>query len=66
MKLLYKSSVSVCMFYQCDLKVLFSPFIKKYTSFEPEYNLDQGLKKTIEWFSIAENLKNYKSHLYNV
>lgn len=40
--------------------------LKKLTSWESEYNLEQGLLKTIEWFSIESNLRNYKSNLYNI
>lgn len=36
------------------------------TGWRPQYNLDQGLKKTIEWFENKENLKLYKSDIYNV
>lgn len=39
-------------------------------NWNPEYlGLDgfkNGLKKTVEWFVKAENLKHYKSHLYNL
>jgi NAD dependent epimerase/dehydratase len=40
--------------------------IKSMTSWEPKYNLDEGLKKTIEWFRNPENSKNYKADIYNV
>lgn len=40
--------------------------IKSLTNWKPEYDLDAGLKKTIEWFSIADNLKQYKADIYNV
>jgi len=40
--------------------------IKKLTDFSSKVNIEQGLKKTIEWFSSQENLKKYKAHLYNV
>jgi len=40
--------------------------IKSLTNWQPKYSLQEGLKQTIEWFSIPENLKQYKTHLYNV
>lgn len=40
--------------------------IIKLTSFKPEYTLKRGLKETINWFSIPENLLKYKLDLYNV
>jgi NAD dependent epimerase/dehydratase len=36
------------------------------TNWSPKYNLELGLKETIEWFKRDENLKNYKSNLYNI
>jgi NAD dependent epimerase/dehydratase len=40
--------------------------LKEHTSWSPRYTLMQGLKETIEWFKIAENLKGYKSDIYNL
>lgn len=40
--------------------------LKNHTSWEPKYSLKEGLNKTIEWFSVKENLSFYKSHIYNV
>lgn len=40
--------------------------IKSLTGFVPEYTLTEGLKKTIAWFLVADNLKKYKSSIYNV
>jgi len=40
--------------------------IKKLTGWKPDFNLDDGLEKTIEWFSDDENIKQYKSDIYNV
>ncbi|MDD3505501.1 MAG: NAD-dependent 4,6-dehydratase LegB [Sulfurimonas sp.] len=40
--------------------------IKKLTGFEPHYSIEEGLTKTIEWFSRKENLLKYKSNIYNV
>ena len=31
--------------------------IKTLTNWQPKYNLQEGLKHTIEWFSKPENLK---------
>jgi NAD dependent epimerase/dehydratase len=40
--------------------------IKKLTGFTPSHNIEEGLIKTIEWFSIKENLNKYKANIYNV
>lgn len=40
--------------------------IKTLTGFVPEYSLEQGLKETIEWFSDKDNLKKYKTGIYNI
>jgi len=40
--------------------------IKKLTGFEPEYSLKEGLRETIDWFTKTENLKMYKTDIYNV
>jgi NAD dependent epimerase/dehydratase len=40
--------------------------IRKHTDWKPEYNLKEGLAETITWFGDKENLKNYKSNIYNV
>ena len=40
--------------------------ILKETQWKPEHNLKQGLAKTIEWFKNPENLKQYKSNIYNI
>lgn len=40
--------------------------IRQLTGFQPQLNLREGLDKTIAWFSIKENLANYKSGIYNV
>ena len=36
------------------------------TDWRPKHTLEQGLAKTIGWFSNRENLKKYKSGIYNV
>jgi NAD dependent epimerase/dehydratase len=40
--------------------------IKNLTGFEPAYNLETGLRETCSWFSNSDNLKKYKSTLYNL
>jgi len=40
--------------------------IEKLTGFKPQIDIREGLRQTIEWFSIEENLKKYKSNIYNV
>ena len=40
--------------------------LKSFTNWEQKYSLEEGLNKTINWFSNAENLKLYKSTIYNV
>jgi nucleoside-diphosphate-sugar epimerase len=38
----------------------------KLTGWKPSTSLDDGLRATIEWFSIKSNLTLYMAHLYNV
>ena len=40
--------------------------IHNLTGFIPKYNIQEGLKKTIDWFTNPENLRKYKSDIYNV
>ena len=40
--------------------------IKELTGFKPEYDIRRGLEETIKWFSNPENLKKYKTDIYNV
>jgi len=40
--------------------------IEKLTGYQPQVNLKIGLKKTIEWITQPNNLKNYKAEIYNV
>ena len=40
--------------------------IKKLTGFEPEYTIERGLKETCEWFLIPDNIRKYKSEIYNL
>ncbi len=39
--------------------------ITKHTTWKPRYSIREGLTETIEWFTNAENLKRYKSDIYN-
>lgn len=40
--------------------------IKQLTGFAPQFSLEQGLRRTVEWFVQPENLKQYKADIYNV
>jgi NAD dependent epimerase/dehydratase len=40
--------------------------IRELTGFEPEYDIRAGLKATIDWFTLPENLAKYKADIYNV
>ena len=40
--------------------------MKNLTGFESSIDIRQGLQKTIDWITQPENLKNYKSEIYNV
>jgi len=40
--------------------------IMKHTEWSPKFNLDEGLKETVDWFSQTSNLKKYKSGIYNI
>lgn len=40
--------------------------ITELTGWRQKYSFDEGLKKTIEWFSDADNLKKYKADIYNL
>jgi NAD dependent epimerase/dehydratase len=40
--------------------------IKKLTGFKPVFSLEEGMKRTIEWFVEPSNLIKYKSGIYNV
>lgn len=35
------------------------------TGFRPGYSLEEGLRETIDWFTHPDNLRLYKTHLYN-
>ncbi len=40
--------------------------IQKATSWRSKISLEEGLKRTIEWFKSGENLSKYKAGIYNV
>jgi NAD dependent epimerase/dehydratase len=40
--------------------------IKALTGFSPQHTIEQGLLETIKWFCNPENLKKYKTSIYNV
>jgi Nucleoside-diphosphate-sugar epimerases len=40
--------------------------IKSLTGFEPKYDIEAGLRETVEWFLNPENLAKYKADIYNV
>lgn len=40
--------------------------IKELTGFEPQFSLRKGLEITCEWFTKPENLKKYKTGIYNI
>jgi len=40
--------------------------LRRLTNFCPKTSIEEGLKKTIDWILIPENLSRYKSEIYNV
>lgn len=40
--------------------------LKSFTNWQQNYTLTEGLSETITWFRNIENLKSYKSDIYNV
>lgn len=36
------------------------------TGWKVEYDLEMGLKETIDWFKMKENLAHYKANIYNI
>lgn len=40
--------------------------IRRLTGFEPKFSIEEGLKRTIDWFTKPANLAKYKAGLYNV
>ena len=39
--------------------------INELVGYKPQINIREGLKKTIDWIAKPENLKIYKSEIYN-
>ncbi len=40
--------------------------VKKLTNWEPKFTFAEGIKETIDWFRVPENLARYKSDIYNL
>jgi len=40
--------------------------IKKITGYKPKISIEDGLQRTINWFSESKNLRHYKAEIYNV
>jgi dTDP-D-glucose 4,6-dehydratase len=40
--------------------------LKQLTGWKPEITIKEGLVKTIEWFEDEDNLRKYKSGIYNI
>ncbi|MDE5662513.1 MAG: NAD-dependent 4,6-dehydratase LegB [Muribaculaceae bacterium] len=40
--------------------------LKRLTGWSPEISLEEGLRRTIDWFTRPENLSRYKTGIYNV
>lgn len=40
--------------------------LKKLTQWSEEYTFEEGIKETIEWFKIKNNLDKYKTDIYNI
>jgi NAD dependent epimerase/dehydratase len=40
--------------------------ITQLTPWQPQFNLEQGIAATIEWFKNPSNLSQYKAHIYNL
>ena len=40
--------------------------VHELTGFEPKYSIREGLEKTIAWFTNPDNLRKYKTDIYNV
>lgn len=43
-----------------------STLIQELTDFKPRHDIREGLRKTIDWFTVPGNLAKYKNNLYNV
>lgn len=40
--------------------------IQNMTGFKPQVSIEEGLQRTVEWFTNASNLAHYKADIYNV
>ena len=40
--------------------------IQELTGFKPQFDIQHGLQKTIEWITEKDNIKKYKAEIYNV
>lgn len=40
--------------------------IKRLTNWAPKFTFEEGIKETIDWFKIKENLQKYKVDIYNI
>ena len=40
--------------------------LKEYTGWQPEYSLKEGIAGCIEWYGKEENLKQFKTDIYNI
>jgi len=40
--------------------------INKLTGFKPQVDIREGIQRTVDWFTCPDNLKKYKSEIYNV
>ena len=40
--------------------------INQLTGFKPDFTIERGLEETINWFLNPENLRKYKSDIYNI
>ena len=40
--------------------------IKKITGYKPKITIQDGLQRTINWFTLPKNLRHYKAEIYNV
>jgi len=40
--------------------------IMSLTNWKPQYGLSSGLRETIDWFEHSDNLKKYKTNIYNI
>jgi len=40
--------------------------IRELTGFKPAYTIEEGLRKTVDWFTDPHNISQYKSDIYNV